>query len=505
MAIPLDLTPPKRRSRLTRVSSRAKTAVGAGIGALALTGAILAAPGTALAQGDELATANTWVTDQIQAPAAWETTKGEGATVAVIDTGISEHPYFDGKNVEPGYSVFSEEEDAWNDQNGHGTAVAAVVLNVAPGATILPVRSGTGADLHEQGLTGGAEAGQPESIRWAVDNGADVMVMSWGIWGGDPSPEFLGALQYAVDNGVVLVTSAGNDPNKEMGYPAGIPGVVTVSGTDESGAAWSRNSTGPGVVVAAPADPMTIPVVQEESLGWGDDTNQELYRMQDGTSLSAGIVGGIVALMFAADSEIDGNNVIQRLIQTAGDGSGDNRTEETGFGLVNTDRAVHAEGIETVEENPLGYPMGEPGASGGGTDEEAAGEPDGGAEEAEGSDPSAAIAEKSGTGISTIIIVAAAVVLIGAAIVVWLVLRGRSRKHTAAAGLPGGFSGEHGSTQGGYPQPGPNPPQYGGAPPAGGQNFGPPQAGGPQHYSPPMNQGESSPPWGPGSDPNQRR
>ncbi len=504
MAIPLDLTPPKRRSRLTRVSNRARTVASAGIGALALAGAVLAAPGTALAQGDELATANAWVTDQIQAPAAWETTKGDGATVAVVDTGMSEHPFFEGKNVERGYSVFSEEEDAWNDQDGHGTAVAAMVLSIAPEATLLPVRSGTGADLHEQGLTGGAEGGQVESIRWAVDNGADVMVMSWGITGSDPSPQFLEALQYAIDSGVVLVAAAGNDPNEEMGYPAEVPGVVTVSGTDENGEAWHRNSTGPEVAIAAPAAPMTIPVVQEESLGWGDDTDQELNRLQDGTSLSTGLVGGVAALMLADNPELDGNNAIQRLIQTAGDGGGDNRTEETGFGLVNADRAVHAEDIEAVTENPLGYPMGEPGASGAGSGEDGTGESDDGAEEPGESAPSAAAAEKSGTGISTVIIVAAAVVLIGAAIAVWLVLRGRSRRQTPSAGPPGSFGGEYGPGQGGYPQGGAPPPQYG-QPPAGGQNFGPPQAGGPQHYSPPMNQGESSPPWGPGGDPSQRR
>ncbi len=71
MAIPLDLTPPKRRSRLTRVSNRARTVASAGIGALLLAATILATPGAALAQGNELETANSWVTDQIQAPAAW--------------------------------------------------------------------------------------------------------------------------------------------------------------------------------------------------------------------------------------------------------------------------------------------------------------------------------------------------------------------------------------------------------------------------------------------------
>src|SRR5690606_2432242 len=130
----------KRGHHLTELVGRAKVAVGTGIGMAALAGAVIATPGAALAQDGELESANAWVTDQIQAPAAWETTRGEGVTVAVIDTGISEHPFFEDKNVERGYSIFSEEEDAWNDQDGHGTHVAATVLSVAPEATILPVR-----------------------------------------------------------------------------------------------------------------------------------------------------------------------------------------------------------------------------------------------------------------------------------------------------------------------------------------------------------------------------
>ena len=168
--------------------------MGAGLGTLALAGAIIAAPGPALAQGGELESANAWVTDQIQAPGAWETTRGEGVTVAVIDTGISEHPYFEDKNIERGYSVFSDEEDAWHDRDGHGTHVISGVVNVAPEVTILPVRSDTGSDLH--GLTGGAEGGQVEAIRWAVDNGADVLSLAWGIVGGSkPSDRFLEAVQ----------------------------------------------------------------------------------------------------------------------------------------------------------------------------------------------------------------------------------------------------------------------------------------------------------------------
>lgn len=506
MATPLDPTPPKHTSRLARASSRVRAVVSAGIGVLALAGAVLSTPGAALAQGGELEAANQWVTDQIQAPGAWETTRGEGVTVAVIDTGISEHPFFEGKNVERGYSVFSDEEDAWHDLNGHGTAVSSLILTVAPEATILPVRMDTGSEL--EGLTGavgGAEA--IEGIKWAADNGADVLALPWVSIGYDPPEEFIEAFQYAIDKGVVIVAGVGNDPTLEaVPVPAAIPGVVAVGGTDQSGSLWEGSTTGVDVEVAAPASTMTVLALQEETLGWGDDTDQELYRESTGTSLATGIASGVVALILAANPDVDGNNAIQRLIQTAGSGGGNTHTEELGYGLINADQAVNAEDIESVDENPLGYPMGEAGASGASAEDTEEGSAEGSEGEPAENGPSAAAAEKSGTGLSTIIIVAAAVVLTGAAIVVWLVLRGRSRRQNVASDSPhGGFNVGYGSTQSAHLSPGPNPPQYGGQPPASDRNFGPPPAGGPQHYSPPMNHGESSPPWGPGSDPNQRR
>ncbi|WP_168801461.1 S8 family serine peptidase [Glycomyces buryatensis] len=513
-----------------RTSGLGRRAIGAGLGALALAGAIVATPSAALAQ-DDLAAANAWVTDQIQADGAWATTRGEGVTVAVVDTGVGEHPFFEDKDILPGYTTFSEEGegDAWNDTDGHGSSVIAGVLYTAPEATILPVRIATSWEI--EGLTGGA-GGQTDidAIKWAVDNGADVVAFPWGIISGaGPDEAILEVFQYALDQGVVMVASAGNDPDLEpVPFPASIPGVVAVSGADQSGDSWDLSTTGPEVVVAAPADEMTHPIPQGEEVGWGDDSSAPTTESgEGGTSLGAGIVSGVVALTLAADSNLDGNNAINRLIQTAGDGSGENHTEELGYGLVNADQAVNAEGIETVDENPLGYPLGAPSASGEGEGEDTESEDGSNAGE-----PSAAAAdEDSDSGLSAIIVVAAAVVLIGAAIAVWLVLRGRSRKTAAANGQPDVFNPQSGPVQGGYQQPGPGmqqeagsgqqqyspPPMNLGQPGQPGQpapqGYGGPPSGGPQAPSgapgfspppsPPANNGESGAPWGP-SDPNRR-
>lgn len=499
MATPL--TPPLTRPPRTSSGRSLRAAMGAGFVALAATAVIAAAPGTALAQDTTLNEDNAWAVGQIQAPAAWETTKGKGITVAVMDTGINEHPFFEDKDVLPGRGFLSGEEDAWYDSNGHGSAVAAAVLLVAPEATILPVRLDTG----QSDFGGAMSDSQFEAFRWAVDNGADVLVVPWIIQGAGFDGEYLEVLQYAIDKGAIVVAGAGNDPDIEPGYPSFVEGVVAVTGTDQNGDIWFENTTtGPEIVLAAPADLMTAPVPQFGTLGDGTELYTEVYG---GTSMGSGYTGGVAALTWAAHPELDASNVIQRMIQTAGDGSG-NRDDETGYGLVNADQAVHAEGIEAVEENPLGYPMGEAGASGATPDEEtssAAPEAEAGAESA---GPSVAAEGQKESNLSTIIVIAAAVVLVAAAIVVWLVLRGRGRKSSAAQ--PESFGPGNGPDQPGYPQAAPATQQYA-APPGGGQQYGGPPPG-PQGYSsPPTGQGfnqpggagEPSPPWQP-SDPNRR-
>ncbi|MDN3242995.1 S8 family serine peptidase [Glycomyces tritici] len=504
MATPLTPIPPKPQPAQRNPGPLA--VFGAGLAALATAAVIAATPGTALAQDPTYEADNAWVPEQVQAPAAWETTKGKGVTVAVLDTGINDHPFFADKDILPGYSALGTEDGTgWNDTDGHGSAIAAAVLLTAPEATIMPVRIGTGASV----LSGGMGDIQFDAVRWAVDNGADVLVVPWAIYGRGFEGDYLEVLQYAIDKGAMIIASAGNDPDEEVPYPGFVPGVVTVTGTDRNGDIWFENTTtGPEVELAAPADSMTAPLPQDSSLG-----NTDLYAdVVGGTSMGSGVAGGVAALTWASHPDLDASNVIQRMIQTAGDGSG-NKAEDTGYGLVNADQAVHAEGIEEVAENPLGYPMGEAGASGASPDDEGTDEPTESEAVDESAGPAAGGAEASKeSNLSTTIVVAAAVVLIGAAIAVWLVLRGRGRKN-AAAGEPGPYNPASSPVQGGYQQPPAMQQQYGGPPMGGSQGYGAPPPPGPQGYSSPPraqqgftlppNGGDQGTPWRP-SDPNRQ-
>jgi hypothetical protein len=399
--------------------------IGALIGVVALATAVTVAPSAALAQEEtDLYAENAWLIDQIGAEAAWESTKGAGVTVAVVDLGIAEeHPFFEDKDILDGTSVMDDHgSNGRQDTDGHGTGVAAAVLYAAPEATILPVRVNSTSD--DIGFSTGATGVDIEGIRWAADNGADVIVIPWGETSqADPDEEFLAAVQYAIDMDAVVIASGGNDPDLErVTNPAAFAGVIAVSGTDKSGDAWPYSTTGPEIVLSGPADTMMFPKPQIRDFG-----EEELYFEAAGTSATAGVVGGVAALVRASHPDLDASNVIQRLISTANDG-GAGRTDTLGFGAVNADQAVHADDVQAVTENPLGYPLGEAGASGA-NPEDASSEPDPATATSEeaalsGGDEASAESDQS---LVAWIVISAAVVLVVAGVAVWLVLRARSR------------------------------------------------------------------------------
>ena len=125
---------------------------------LAILAALLAGAPAAHAAGDPLR-ARQWGLDVIRADAAHSVSRGDGALVAVIDTGVvAAHEDLQGRLL-PGKD-FVEDDDTPQDGDGHGTHVSGIVAasagngigvsSVAPGARVLPVRvlgdDGSGSD-----------------------------------------------------------------------------------------------------------------------------------------------------------------------------------------------------------------------------------------------------------------------------------------------------------------------------------------------------------------------
>lgn len=249
-----------------------------------------------------------WGPATVRAPRAWSTTTGSAdVMVAVLDSGVdAEHEDLAGAVVR-GRNVLADNADT-DDDNGHGTAAASIVAARSDNArgiagmcwrcTILPVKvlgpDGTGymSDL-------------AEGIRWATDQGATVINMS--VAGPDSTRALESAVSYATGRGVVLVASAGNGSTITPHYPAANDDVVSVAASTPSDQPDSYTNRGSWVDVAAPGCNTVASAAVE---GGG-------YRSFCGTSSSAPVVAGALALARSAAPQADVPTVRSALSSTA--------------------------------------------------------------------------------------------------------------------------------------------------------------------------------------------
>jgi subtilisin family serine protease len=241
------------------------------------------APNIAATPNDPLWAAS-WSLAKVNATEAWKVSTGTAQTiVAVLDTGVDlSHPDLQGAFV-PGYDFVNRDEDA-SDDHGHGTMVAGIIaaranngiggVGICSHCSIMPVKV-----IAANGS--GDAANVAEGIMWAVDHGARVLNLSFVLSG--PDDGVARAIEYARARGLVVVAAAGNAGSSEMTFPAGLPGVVGVTGTDAADSRYSWASFGSWVRVAAPG------CSQSTASGGG-------YGDFCGTSSAAAFVSGLAGL-----------------------------------------------------------------------------------------------------------------------------------------------------------------------------------------------------------------
>lgn len=322
---------------------------------VAATLALLLVAPTA-AHADQVRDLEYWLNDY-GFTSAWQTTRGAGVKVAVIDTGVDGSVPDLAGAVGAGTDV--SEVGAPNGQKplgdgdaaNHGTWVASLlagrgtgdgngILGAAPEATILPASVALGKAMGPVG----SDDQIAQAVRWAVDNGATVINMSLTRNTLDWPTSWDDAFQYAFSHDVVIVAAAGNrgSGTTEVGAPATIPGVLTVAGVDRQGtASFDASSQGITIGVSAPSEQLV-----GANPGGG-------YVQWEGTSGAAPLVSGAVALVRAAHPELKAADVIERIIKTARPVAGAVPSPIYGFGLLDAAAAVTAD-VPHVTANPMG-------------------------------------------------------------------------------------------------------------------------------------------------------
>lgn len=288
-----------------------------------------------------------WNMVMVHAREAWRYASGQDVIVAVIDTGVA-YEDASGKGVwapdlkatrfVAGYDFVNDDAVAADD-HGHGTHCAGTiaqstdngkgVIGLAPACRIMPLKV-----LSRQGY--GTTSDIADAIRFAADNGANVLSLSLG--GGGYSKILRDAVDHAHAQGCVVVCAAGNGGRAKVEYPAAYPGALAVSSVGPSGDLAFYSSHGKETFIAAPGGDQRRRVedgVLQNTLD-PRTKGRTVYAYFQGTSMATPHVAAASALLY--ECGVTDPDAIASILATTARGDGWN--QRFGHGVLDAGAAV---------------------------------------------------------------------------------------------------------------------------------------------------------------------
>ena len=247
---------------------------------------------------------------------------GSGVVLCVVDSGIDpEHPDLQNMNLEGWHDAIGESDSPYDDE-GHGTAMAGIIVaqdgltGNAPGVSLLVAKA-----IDDQGV--GNDEQIAESVDWCVASQADVISLSLGGAQGFGSGLFTTdaleeAVEDAINQGVYVVAAAGNDGEDDDGdveSPGSVEDVICVGGVTRTGAIWTGSSQGDndGRIWPNPIFPRSNPDKKPEVVAPGHEvpilmagglSSGSWWGWSSGTSASTAWVSGALALVLEENPEL---------------------------------------------------------------------------------------------------------------------------------------------------------------------------------------------------------
>ena len=328
---------------LGSVRGRVARVVGVGVSCVALAvGALVASPGAAVAA--DTITDQDYVDYYHLDSARAKGITGKGVIIALIDAPVdTSDPELAGATIVDKSRCTIE---ASMDSRYHANGMAAVLVSqnygVAPDATLyvyqMSIRKDPSAGTCLQ--NGHKQDTYATLINQAIDDGAQIISISQDS--PDHSENLKWAIARAMSQGVIIVNSAGNnardDNNNQLGWWSGVVGVSAI-GTD--GKFTSYSSWGNGVTTTAVGGPIKV-----RDFDTGADATTT------GTSNSAALVSGFLALARAKWPNATPNQLLQLLVNTTQnpDGKWD---KYTGYGAIDPGKMANTDPSQYPDENPL--------------------------------------------------------------------------------------------------------------------------------------------------------